>query len=118
MKLLKTVFVVALVCLSSCCTSKKATSENSTENLKTTMTDSDMLKAGFKSGTIVASTVDGDCPFVIKTDEKESVMFDPINIEDTYKKDGMKVWFTFRGLRMMNRCDKANPVELIEMKAK
>ncbi|WP_151672928.1 hypothetical protein [Patiriisocius marinus] len=118
MKIFKIVMITLCVCLTVSCNSKKASSDSEISNMKTTMTDTEMMDAGFLAGTIVASKADGDCPFVIKTDGKESVMYDPINIEDAYKKDGMKVWFTFRGLRMMNRCTKANPVELVEMRTK
>ena len=118
MKLFKIAILTLCIGLTACCTSKKASSDSETSNMKTSMTETEMMEAGFQSGTIVASNADGDCPFVIKTDGKETLMYDPINITDDYKKDGMKIWFTFRGLRMMNRCDKANPVELIEMKAK
>lgn len=116
MKLFKIVTVTLCLGLLTSCNSNKATSDSENSNIKTSMTETEMLNAGFQSGTIVASKADGDCPYVIKTDGKESVMYDPINIEDTFKKDGMKVWFTFRGLRMMNRCTKANPVELVDIK--
>jgi hypothetical protein len=118
MKFLKIAIVSFCFCLAACCTSKKAASDSETSNLKTTMTDTEMLNAGFNSGTIVASTKDGDCPFVINVDGADVLMYDPTNLEDAYKENGMKVWFKFRGLRMMNRCTKANPVELLEMKAK
>lgn len=118
MKLIKTCIVILCISLTACCSSKKTSSDNDTSNMKASMTDTEMMEAGFQSGTIVASTKDGDCPYVIKKDGSESVLFDPINIEDSYKKDGMKVWFSYRPLRMMNRCTKANPVELEEMKAR
>ena len=42
-------------------------------------------------------------------------MLDPINLEESMKKDGLKVWVTYQGLRMMNRCEKANPVSIVEI---
>jgi len=75
-----------------------------------------MMADGYTMGTIVASTAEGDCPFVISSEiDGNAVMYDPINLEETYKQDGMKVWYKFNGLRMMNRCEKANPVNLSEI---
>ena len=40
---------------------------------------------------------------------------DPINITEEFKKDGEKIWIKFGGLKMMNRCEKANPISIIEI---
>jgi len=48
-------------------------------------------------------------------------VYDPINLDESFsafKQDGMKVWFTFAGLRMMNRCEKANPINLIDIQTR
>ena len=70
-------------------------------------------KVGYTSGTIVFSKAEGDCEYTIQT--RDGLFYDPINMEDAYKKEGAVVWFTFRGLRMPNRCPKANPIELTEI---
>jgi len=95
------------------CTCKKTVIE--AKNESDTVTETKMLEAGFKKATIVASTVKGDCPYTLKVDG-ENNLFDPINLEETYKSSGMQVWFTYHPLRMMNRCEKANPIEIVEMR--
>jgi len=75
-----------------------------------------MIEAGFVKGTIVASEVEGDCPITIQVKGNEGAYFlDPINLEENYKKDGENIWFKFEGLRRMNRCNKANPISIIEI---
>ena len=77
-----------------------------------------MVADGYTMGVIVASTAKDDCPYVIKSELKTgTVMYDPINLDKAYMKDGMKVWYKYNPLRMMNRCEKANPVSLEDMKA-
>lgn len=87
-----------------------------TESNETMANSKKMMADGFTLGTVVASTVEGDCPYVISSEiDGNKVLYDPINLDDTYKKDGMKVWYKYNGLRMMNRCEKANPVSLSEI---
>ncbi len=75
-----------------------------------------MIEEGFIKGTIISSKIEGDCPITIQVEGKEGSYFlDPINLEDNYKNDGEKVWFKFAGLRRMNRCEKANPISIIEI---
>ncbi len=75
-----------------------------------------MIEEGFIKGIIVTSKVEGDCPITIQVEGKEGSYFlDPINLEDNYKNDGEKIWFKFAGLRRMNRCEKANPISIIEI---
>ena len=72
-----------------------------------------MVKKGFKMGTIIESKVEGDCPFVIRTEGiDKTLLYDPVNLDERYKKNGEKIWFTFVRLRRMNRCEKASPVNI------
>lgn len=115
MNYLKTIFALStLVLLSSC--NQKATTDALAETKKTEM-HTKMTSNGFKMGTIVASKEEGDCPFVIQLEEedKQPYFFDPINLDESFKVNGQKIWFTFGPLRMMNRCEKANPVSIIEI---
>ncbi|MFC7358077.1 hypothetical protein ACFQO1_10285 [Jejudonia soesokkakensis] len=86
----------------SCCTTKGKMDEN------------------FLSGTILYSAEENDCAYTIKVSNEESgfVLYDPINLEDTYMKEGLNVKFQFKPLKMKNRCDKANPISITLMKAK
>ncbi len=117
MKILKTTFVLLILMATSCCTSSKTTKGDMKNDTNASMADSKkMMEAGFIMGTVVASAAEGDCPYVISSEiDGSKVMYDPINIEEMYKKDGMKVWYKYNGLRMMNRCEKANPVSITEM---
>ena len=42
-------------------------------------------------------------------------MLDPINLKDEFKVEGLRVRFDYRQLRMANRCNEANPVEVVSM---
>jgi len=100
----------------SCCSSTKTT--NDTNNSETAnMETKKMLEEGYKMGVIVTSRKEGDCPITIQILDEENYLLDPINIAEMYKViDGDKVWVKYNGLRMMNRCDKANPVSITEIK--
>ncbi|GEQ84665.1 hypothetical protein ULMS_01730 [Patiriisocius marinistellae] len=119
--IIRTLILTLCISITACCTSKKSTTDanmDSTEKSEIMMTDAKMMEAGFKQGVIVASNIEGDCPFTIKIDGDQPYFLDPINLDDMYKKDGMKIWFTFNGLRMMNRCEKANPVNVNEIQVR
>lgn len=113
---------MALITLAiiSCNSTAKTTEENSANDTSQAKMEAIKMKeAGFMSGTIVYSDAEGDCPYTIDVDSDDyQYMFDPIDLEEKYKKDGMKVWFKFGGLRMANRCVKANPVTILEIQEK
>ncbi|MGB0788429.1 MAG: hypothetical protein ACPG7E_01370 [Marinirhabdus sp.] len=107
------------VVLFSCCSGNKATKNNGMANDTNQATQQKMTAEGYKSGTIVASTAESDCPYVIKMDGAgPDYLLDPINLDDRYQKDGMKIWVKYSGLRMMNRCEKATPVSITEIQKK
>ncbi len=98
-----------------------ATETGSTSETTTTneiMNPQKMMAAGYLMGTIVYSDKEGDCPYTIQMqgDKMESYYLDPINLEEKYKRDGQKVWIKFNGLRRMNRCEKATPAEITDIK--
>ncbi len=104
-------FSMLLFSCNSTTTSVSKDSENTNQ-----MDSKKMIADGFTKGLIVTSKVEGDCPITIQIEGEERTYFlDPINIEDPYKKDGEKIWFKYAGLRMMNRCLKANPISIIEI---
>lgn len=93
------ILVLSLVTLLSCSGSPKNVGDNSL------------------SGVIVHSTLERDCAYTIKVFENQKVyFFDPINLETKYMKDGLKIQFQHRPLRIKNRCDKANPISLTFVK--
>ncbi len=116
MTLLKSLFLVLTVVLSTSCTGKKAVADATDNETETnqTMETQKMIDAGFLRASIVASDVEGDCPFTMSV-EDNNVLLDPINLDESYKKQGKKIWVKYTGLRMMNRCEKANPVRIEEI---
>lgn len=114
MTLIKTTLFIISLGLASNCSSTKTSNEVSLTN-DSAMTSEQMEEAGYTKGTIVSSEKEGDCPYVIALEDDSSRMFDPVNLETAYKKDGTKIWFKYTGLRMMNRCEKANPVNINEI---
>lgn len=74
-----------------------------------------MMEEGFLKGTIVYSEVENDCPYTIRVDAEEPYFLDPVNLDGKYEVDGEKIWFKYTGLRRMNRCEKANPINITEM---
>ncbi|RFN59000.1 hypothetical protein [Marixanthomonas ophiurae] len=103
-------FLFAIACNST----KETPSDNNEMISIEKQNEQKMMDAGFKKGMIVFSEKEGDCPYTIKLEEGDTY-YDPINLEESYKKDGEKVWFQFNPLRRMNRCVKANPVFVSEI---
>ena len=116
MTLIKSTFLLLSIFIMSCCSSTKTTGNSNTAD-NSNMETKQMIEEGYKMGVIVTSRKEGDCPITIHIQGDETYYLDPINIAEMYKViDGEKVWVKFTGLRMMNRCDKANPVSLTEIK--
>ena len=65
-------------------------------------------------GVIQQATTKEGCPFTIRIKEV-SYLLDPINLKDEFKVEGLRVRFDYRQLRMANRCNEANPVEVVSM---
>ena len=88
----------------------------STNNSENKIAIEKMMEAGFTKGTVVTSKIEGDCPITIKVQGKDAPYFlDPINLENIEINEGENIWFKFAGLMMMNRCEKANPISIIEI---
>ena len=98
-------------------TSAETTTTETTTNSEAM--DPQKLKAeGYALGTILYSDKEGDCPYTVQMagDKAKSYYLDPVNLEEQYKKDGQKVWIKFNGLRRMNRCNNATPIEITAIK--
>lgn len=116
MKLLRLLFVLTALISLSCNSSSKATNGDGPDEEQIEMMAKKMKEAGFMSGTVVYSDVEGDCAYTIDVDSEDfKYLLDPINLDEKYQKDGAKIWMKFGGLRMPNRCEKANPVSIIEI---
>lgn len=112
-----------LIFFASCSSSKETAKETSSNNTNNEQSDSkimdaQMIKDGFYLG-VIKHLKNSKCEYIIM-DVKTKAQFDPINIsEETYKafrKDTQKVYYKYLPLRMMNRCNDANPISLIEIK--
>jgi hypothetical protein len=115
MRILSITALLCLFVLTSCCSAKKNKTETTVVENNTEAKS--MMEQGYLMGEIIASKAENDCPYVIKSDiEDGTVMYDPINLDAAFMKGGTKVWYKYNGLRMMNRCEKANPVSLVDMK--
>ncbi len=124
--LLKTGLAIFSTLILSCGTTEKQTQTTSTSETTTSETTTNtetvdpqkMRGEGYLLGTIVYSDKEGDCPYTIQMpgDKMEFYYLDPINLDEEFKKDGQKVWIKFNGLRRMNRCDKATPAQLVDIK--
>lgn len=110
----------------SCDTAKSAATNTETDSEKTMVDNSkemeskDLSSEGYSLGT-VTYTKDSKCSYII-VDEKSGAKFDPINIDDkkyaSLKSNSTKVYYKYRPLRMMNRCDEAQPIELEDMQSR
>lgn len=112
MKLL--IMLASLSILMGCSTSKNATQSESTMDNSAEIKE--MTAQGFLQGTIKAYETESNCPFIIEVSGEIPYYYDPINLEESFKQNDTKIWFTFAGLRMMNRCEKANPISILEIR--
>jgi hypothetical protein len=111
-------FMLAFVIVNfSACNTTKANTTNPKGDIKgqTQSTTTAPTSQEYK-GIIIHSTAEDDCEYVIALEDDRSVMFDPVNLLGNFKKNGTRVWFTFRSLKMPNRCKKANPISITEIR--
>tara|TARA_R110002050_G_scaffold169486_1_gene301205 strand:+ start:235 stop:618 length:384 start_codon:yes stop_codon:yes gene_type:complete len=109
--------IVSLACNSTQANSSttKNTSKSSIKEQTQTVSSAPTPQPEGYKGTIIHSSAEDDCEYVILLDGKSSVMLDPINLTGNYKKHGTKIWFTFRSMKMPNRCKKANPISITDI---
>jgi len=110
------VLLSLLIVLGSCNSTKEAAPHK--EDSK--QIEFNLIKEGYTLGIIVYNK-DIECSYVI-IDNKSGFKYDPININDarfeTFKVDKKEVYFKFRLLRRMNRCENIQPIELVDIKEK
>ncbi len=104
--------MLLMVAMTSCSETKNTAASAITSS--NTPTGTDMTAEGFLAGIVKASADDSGCPYTIDARDSQ-YLYDPINLDDEYKKDGTKVWFKFHALRMQSRCTEATPIEITEM---
>ena len=122
--LLKITTISLITFVFSCDASKSVADKNTPSETiinsqsETINTNPKMLDEGYSKGT-VAYLKDSKCSYII-IDEKTGVKFDPININtkefSVFKKDTERVYYKYRPLRMANRCNEAQPIEIESIK--
>lgn len=77
----------------------------------------EMMAAGYFPGRIIYSDEADDCQYTIqlKDGERDFYYVDPINLDAKFNTDGQTVWLKFTKMEIENRCEKAIPVEIIEI---
>jgi len=105
---------VIILLLMSGCSAKKITTETIDTNTEEKRTEQ-ILKEGYIKAVIEDNTK-GGCGFVIKNESTGEFLL-PNNLEDKYKKDGLKVWVKIRPIRpAQGVCVIGNPVTIEEIK--
>ena len=115
--IIKPIYIALFVFTISGCSSIKEKPIQNPEGIIKKIKPVELIPEGFTAGVIQKSTKKGDCLFTIlvTSNSGEPLYFDPINLDEAYKKDGIALFFKYRPLRMMNRCQRANPVEIQEL---
>lgn len=119
--LLKIIFVFSIMTFFSCVPLQNQVQNgetNSPEELKAQQIVGDeMMAAGYLPGRIIYSDEGDDCQYTIqlKDGEKDFYYVDPINLEKKFNTDGQTVWLKFTTLEREKRCEKAIPVEIVEI---
>ncbi len=125
----KLISIFSIVVLIGACNSPKQKvdtdpSVNKTDTLSkvkkgmANLIEEKLIKEGYQLGT-VKKLENTDCPFVIYSETTNNLL-DPINFEASdfaeFKENELKIYFQYRPLRMMNRCNDASPIELTSIK--
>ena len=114
MKAVNILILLFSILLFSCSSTNNSLTASSEDKIQ--IVKEKMMEAGFIKGTIVASKIEGDCPITIKVEgENGAYYLDPIDLREDFQIEGEQVWFKYGGLRRMNRCEKANPISIIEI---
>ena len=74
-----------------------------------------MIAAGYHSGVVTKNTsCNCECESKWLLKEMAGSSLDPINLEEEFQEEGLRIWFRMRPLRMMNRCQGsgASPVSI------
>jgi len=116
MSTIKIAFILIASFGLSYCGSTQKKDQPGSDQVHNEQTAATMEEEGFLKGVIRYSAAEGDCPYVIEVESTDyNYMLDPVNLESEFMTDGVQIWFKFAGLRRPNRCEKASPVNLLEI---
>tara|TARA_B100000768_G_C11021480_1_gene266272 strand:- start:90 stop:419 length:330 start_codon:yes stop_codon:yes gene_type:complete len=105
MKIIKFTLILVLALIFSQCISTKKSIPNQ-QNLI-------MTKKGFTKAVIVDRTGLDGCSFLIQA--SDSVIYEPINMEEKYKKDGLQIYIKFKRSRIATTCMNGQPIIISEI---
>lgn len=109
----------ALLLSTGCDTVKSSTDTKTSTDSETMEKAQNRIPEGYALGTVIYQK-DSECSYII-VDEKTGVKYDPVNMDDDtysgFKVDATKIYYKFRPLRRMNRCNEASPIELESIKS-
>ncbi|TCI90139.1 hypothetical protein [Tenacibaculum sp. M341] len=114
---MKRIIPLALIFCMSCNSNKKFV-ENSKSNTNDNVTK-ELIEEGYSKAILLSGTKNtSGCESLIKV-EKSGELLDPINLKDTkfeVSSEESSIWVKYSSLRMMNRCEKARPVNITAIK--
>jgi len=117
----KTVFVIFSIIMLSCVSTKnrpKYLETNTPAEIEAKkIIGAKMMEAGYLPGRIIYSEEADECQYSIqfKEDSKDFYYVDPINLSEEFYNDGQTVWVKFTEAKIEKRCEKAIPVEILEI---
>ena len=114
MKNIITIIILPFLIMASC-SAKKITTKTpvTTEAEKTN--EEQIIKEGYIRAMVVDNTK-SECGFVLKKIPSGEI-FLPINLEDSFKKDGIEVWLKFRPIKPVQAaCVVGMPINIEEIK--
>ncbi|MFY7671951.1 hypothetical protein ACOSP6_12770 [Tenacibaculum sp. MEBiC06402] len=98
------------ICFFSCNSSKKVTDSKQTNETPEYFTSSGYVKA-----IITNNSNNSGCALIVKLEGSKELL-DPLEINPDNYQNEQKIWFKFSSTRMMNRCEQARPVKVIDIK--
>lgn len=102
--------LITMFCCGSCADKGQTTTDVTSEvSQEGPSTGKNMIM-----GMVVLGEEDSDCAYLIKT-KAVAYPLDPIDLEERFQKDRLKVMFEYLPLRRPNRCGDAAPVQILAM---
>jgi hypothetical protein len=84
-------------------------------NTEKKTTDFSKKKLEYSFGRVIDKSKTSGCSFVIVTND--SLVFEPFNLDERFKKDGLEIIFKYRKSRAMTTCMMGQTIIVSEVKA-
>ncbi|WP_340077144.1 hypothetical protein [Leptobacterium sp. I13] len=84
-----------------------------TKKHATTTTNQKFINNGYFPATLFAYS-NASCPYVFQIDGQNTILYDPINLNETQKTYD-KIWVKYASLKRPNRCANALPVTILDI---